>query len=340
MAAIAGMEVDLAVLALAAGDRRRSTGGDVVAGTDELVAAGLLTAVEGARPAYQFSHAIVRDTVADGRGAERSGRLHLAVAHGIEEVHEPDPRPVLADLARHFAAAVPVGPVDRAVHYGRRAASQAFRAAAYDEAVAHLRAVLDLPLEPTDAGRAARRAGPRPPAARLLRASRAAYAEAFELADAGRCGRRAAAAGAIGFESATHFPGLPGGAGRRAPRPGHRARRRQPDGHADPAAGVVRPGPGDRRPHARRAWRWPNRRSSDARAIDDPESLTVALQALVTALDDPARRLELSDRAGRRRRATGRHLGRVLRQRQPVPRPSFSSAASTRPPRPSSGTGT
>ena len=93
---------------------------------------------------------IVRDTVAMAVAPSGRPSLHLAIARGLESVHEPDPRPILADLARHFGAAVPVGPTDRAVQYGRRAAGQAFRAAAYDEAVAHLMAVLELPLEPTD----------------------------------------------------------------------------------------------------------------------------------------------------------------------------------------------
>ena len=70
--------------------------------------------------------------------ARRRARLHLDLAEAIETAYEADRRPVLAELARHFAAAAPVGRLDKAVYYGRRAAAQAMRAAAYDEAVAHL----------------------------------------------------------------------------------------------------------------------------------------------------------------------------------------------------------
>ena len=119
LAAIAGMEVESAVLELAAG-----TDGLTAARSSRArrssVGAGLLAAVGGARPAYRFSHAIVRDTVAMAVASSGRARLHLAVGRGLEAVHEPDPRPVLAELARHFKAAVPVGPIDRAVQYGRR----------------------------------------------------------------------------------------------------------------------------------------------------------------------------------------------------------------------------
>ena len=65
-------------------------------------------------------------------------RLHLRVAEAIEDVHEADRRGVLAELARHFAAAESLGGTDKAVYYGRRAGAQAMRSAAYDQAISHL----------------------------------------------------------------------------------------------------------------------------------------------------------------------------------------------------------
>ena len=302
LAAIAGMQVELAVLELAAGTAGM-TAADVSAGTEELVAAGLLTFVQGARPAYRFSHAIVRDTVAMAVAPSRRPSLHLAIARGLESVHEPDPRPILADLARHFGAAVPVGPTDRAVQYGRRAAGQAFRAAAYDEAVAHLMAVLELPLEPTDRaellvdlGLAHLRDGFYEPSLRT-------YGEAFELAEqAGAVD--AAAAAAVGFELATHFPGLPGGPaveliGRAIELAVDspmvvRTRLKASFARALAIAGRTEEGVA-----------MAEETIIDARTIGDPESLTVALQALQTALDDPSRRLAVSDELADLSAATG-----------------------------------
>ncbi len=302
LAAMAGMQVEQAVLELAAGTTGM-TAADVSAGTEELVAAGLLTFVQGARPAYRFSHAIVRDTVAMAVAPGGRPSLHLAIARGLESVHEPDPRPILADLARHFGAAVPVGPTDRAVQYGRRAAGQAFRAAAYDEAVAHLMAVLELPLEPTDRadllvdlGLAHLRDGFYEPSLRT-------YGEAFELAEqAGAVD--AAAAAAVGFELATHFPGLPGGPaveliGRAIELAVDspmvvRTRLKASFARALAIAGRTEEGVA-----------MAEETIIDARTIGDPESLTVALQALQTALDDPSRRLAVSDELADLAAATG-----------------------------------
>ncbi len=107
----------------------------------ELLDSGLLHEVGGAEPAYQFAHALLRDGVAEGLGQTNQIAVHLAVAHALEQVHEMDRRPVLPELAHHFAAAAPVGGRDKAIYYGRRAADQARRTAAYEEALRVLRVV-------------------------------------------------------------------------------------------------------------------------------------------------------------------------------------------------------
>ena len=89
------------------------------------------------------------------RGGDRrrlgARRAHLAVARRHRgRCTRPIVGPVLAELARHFAAAAPLAPIDKAVYYGRRAAAQAVRTAAYDEAASHLEAVLAL--DPPDLG--------------------------------------------------------------------------------------------------------------------------------------------------------------------------------------------
>ncbi len=301
VAAIGGQRIDLAVLGLAAGEAADVDSDGLATSTDELVAAGLFTATTGGRPTYQFAHSLVRDTVEVSVSPAARSRLHLAVAHAIEHVHEADPRPVLADLARHFAAAAPIGTVDKAVHYGLRAATQASRAGAYDEAVAHLSAVLDLAPPPekraellTELGAAQLRRG-------FYAASRDAYAEAYELAaDLGSVDGVAQAA--IGFESATHFPGLPGG-------PAVELLRRALDVAADSDAATrarLRASFGRALAISGRGAEgvaMAESAKAEARAVDDPDSLVVSLEALLTALDDPPRQVaeanELADVAAR-----------------------------------------
>ena len=95
--------------------------------------------------AYQFTHALVRDTVEAGiPAAAARAQLHLRVAEALEAVHEGDPRPVLAELARHYAEAAGLGVAAKAVYYCRRAAEQAIASLAYEEALDHLHRALEL----------------------------------------------------------------------------------------------------------------------------------------------------------------------------------------------------
>ena len=112
---------------------------------------------------------------------------------------------MLAELARHFAAAVPLAPVDKAVDYGRRAAAQAVRSAAYEEAASHLDAVLGLGASDFQRAQALielatvrLRVGLNGPS-RLQ--PRGVHARLVGAADV-------AAEAALLFELATHMPGL------------------------------------------------------------------------------------------------------------------------------------
>jgi DNA-binding CsgD family transcriptional regulator len=207
LAAIAGSRVEARVLDLACD----LSAEDVAAGLDELVDGGLLTEVGGLLVSYQFSHALVRDTVEDTIAPMARVQLHLRIADALERAYESDRRPILADLSRHFAAAASLGGGPKAVYYGRRAAVQAVRSVAYDEAFLHFESALGL-------------VAPDSPerielllelAELQLRDNLAMAAlehcrEAFDAACGLEDGELAARA-AIGYEQAVHFPGLPGG---------------------------------------------------------------------------------------------------------------------------------
>ena len=206
LVAVAGPRVELAVLRSAAD--LPST--ELTSSLDRLVTADMLEVVEGPRLIYQFTHALVRDTVEAGIPPAARAGLHLRVAEALEAVYESDRSAVLSELAAHYTAAAPLGVTGKAVYYGRQAAEQAMRSIAYDEAIAHLETVLEL----VGAGSKARAEvllaagwteGKR---GRFERAARH-FEEAFELA--ARLGEAALAAeAALGFEDAIHTPGLPG----------------------------------------------------------------------------------------------------------------------------------
>ena len=115
VAAVAGARSEMRVLsAVSTADR------DMAAALDELVSAGLLVTVDAQWLSFQFAHAIVRDTVESAILPAARARTHLRLGQVIEEIYEPDRRPVLADLARHYLAAAALGDSGKAVYYSRR----------------------------------------------------------------------------------------------------------------------------------------------------------------------------------------------------------------------------
>jgi class 3 adenylate cyclase/DNA-binding CsgD family transcriptional regulator len=285
LASLCGQRIDLQVLEPAA----QLPPDDFDGAIAELVGAGLLAGVAGHNLVHRFEHSIVRDTVEAAIAGRRRARLHLDLAEALERVYETDRRPVLAELARHFAAAAPAGRPDRAVYYGRRAAAQAVKAAAYDEAVAQLEVALGLVGPSVDRAQVLVELA----AAELRRASfaasREASLEAFRLATDLGAGAVAAEA-AVGFELAMHFPGLPGGPAvgmlRQALEmvgdevPALRARVTASLGRALVFAG-----------HSVEGLEMAESSVSLARAVDDPASLMVALQAVAVSSEDPQRQL-------------------------------------------------
>ena len=111
---------------------------------DEAIEAGLLLPVASARGRYRFSHDLVRETLYDELPPSRRVRLHRRIASVLEELYGPSVSEHLAELAFHFVQAtvrpdgrgaeddMPIG--QKAIEYARRAADQATRALAYEEA--------------------------------------------------------------------------------------------------------------------------------------------------------------------------------------------------------------
>jgi DNA-binding CsgD family transcriptional regulator/tetratricopeptide (TPR) repeat protein len=286
MAAVAGQRVDLDVLAVALD----VSADELDAPLDELVSAGLLASEARTGLVFEFEHALVRDTVEVTVSHVGRKRAHLAVAEAIEMVHVADHRPVLAELARHFAAAVPLAPVDKAVEYGRQAAAQAVRSAAYDEAASHLGAVLALGAPDLQRAEALIELATVRLRVGLHGPSREHSREAFILAS--RVGAAdVAAEAALQFELGTHMPGLPGGPAvellsraldvmddrmtpLRVRLQASLGRALAIGGKTDLANEVI------------------DVALAQARQIGDTQALLVGLEAVITAADDPTRILD------------------------------------------------
>jgi tetratricopeptide (TPR) repeat protein len=135
LAAVAGDEIDVALLALASGRDRA----EVLATVTDAVRVGVL-AERASRT--RFSHALVREVLYRDLGAERRRALHGEIARAIETLHGPDAAPIgssapLAELAYHLLEGPSAG-LGRAVEFATRAASRALDLLAHDEAIALL----------------------------------------------------------------------------------------------------------------------------------------------------------------------------------------------------------
>ncbi len=185
IAAVARQRIEFAVLAVASGLSVTNVGQAI----DDLVGSRFLVETGGDLAVrFEFTHAIVRESVEATLASTVRTSLHRAIAEAIESVHHADLEAVIPDLARHYLAAARHGTTGKALLYNRQAARSASRSGAYDVAVAHLEAVLTL-AEPDSAeavdillelGAARTRGGNTP-------GSSDDYARAFSLArDSGR----------------------------------------------------------------------------------------------------------------------------------------------------------
>ena len=129
VAAVIGREFDAGLLEHVAG-----LGASFAEPFAEALASGLIEEVPHGR--HAFAHALVRQTLYGDQSPSRRVALHRAVAEALEAECREDPEPHLTDLAHHFYHAAAAGVAEQAVLYTTRAAEQAMRQLAYEEASA------------------------------------------------------------------------------------------------------------------------------------------------------------------------------------------------------------
>jgi DNA-binding CsgD family transcriptional regulator len=110
---------------------------------DEARAARLVEA-DGEPDGYRFVHALVRDAIEQALGTVDRVRLHRSAADAIEQHHGTPSGPYVFELARHWAMAAVVGERARAAGWIRRAAEEAMRRLAYEEAARLFRQTLEI----------------------------------------------------------------------------------------------------------------------------------------------------------------------------------------------------
>jgi predicted ATPase len=92
------------------------------------------------RATYEFSHALVRQTLYDDISTPRRARVHRQVGEAIERVHRASLDGYVADLAHHFYQS---GTADKTIEYAKRAGDRAVAQAGFEEAVEHYARALE-----------------------------------------------------------------------------------------------------------------------------------------------------------------------------------------------------
>lgn len=137
LAAVIGREFHLTVLAAAANLAPTTPGSGMLESLDEAVAARLIAAVPCSGGLYTFSHALIRETLYEALSIAQRTRLHCQVGEALEEVHQANLEPYVAELAFHFFQAAPTDRGEKAIAYAQRAGERAMKLLAYEEAVSH-----------------------------------------------------------------------------------------------------------------------------------------------------------------------------------------------------------
>ena len=141
--AVAGEDFALADVAAAC----ETSDVEVAEALEAVVATGLVDET-GAAGRYRFAHALVRGAVLAWAGPTRRALAHRQLADVIATLPAERREPRIGELARHLLDARPLSEADEAARWALRAAAQATRALAYEDAAAVLARAAGAELEP------------------------------------------------------------------------------------------------------------------------------------------------------------------------------------------------
>ena len=114
----------------------------VLIALEEGLAARLIEEAPGNPEGYQFSHALIQETLTAELSAARRVRLHARIAETVEGLYGAAAGTHAAELAYHFARAESVLGAEKLVGYSLLAGEQALAAYAWDEALGYFERAL------------------------------------------------------------------------------------------------------------------------------------------------------------------------------------------------------
>jgi len=104
---------------------------------EEALAARVIEELPQSVGRYQFTHALIQETLAQELTLTRRVRLHARIAESLEEMYGNNAEAHAAELAHHFAGAESVLGTEKMVRYSFLAGERALAIYAYEEALGH-----------------------------------------------------------------------------------------------------------------------------------------------------------------------------------------------------------
>ena len=104
---------------------------------EEALAARVLEELPRVAGRYQFTHALIQDTLLEDLSATRRVRLHARIAEAFEELYGDEVEAHAAALAYHLAAVGTLDSVPKMIYYSLKAGDRALATYAYEEALDH-----------------------------------------------------------------------------------------------------------------------------------------------------------------------------------------------------------
>ena len=133
-ASVVGREFGFKLLNSIAGTASEN---ELIEALEEALAARVVEELPDSPERYQFTHALIQETLSGELSAARRVRLHAKIGEALEELYGVDAENHAAELAHHFVQAEPVLGPEKLVRYSLLAGEQALVGYAYEEASAH-----------------------------------------------------------------------------------------------------------------------------------------------------------------------------------------------------------
>jgi tetratricopeptide (TPR) repeat protein len=116
---------------------------------EEALRAQLIAERRGEGGLYDFTHALIRQTLYEELSTPRRVLLHRQIGEALEQLYAANVEPHLAELAHHFYESAPGGDIAKAIDYAHRAGDRSLSLVAWEEAASQYeRALLAMDLIP------------------------------------------------------------------------------------------------------------------------------------------------------------------------------------------------